>query len=82
MLFRHLQYQVTLYAIRQIQDQVEQVMKVIEIGDNESFSPCTKFFQITIKLSCTYHLKRLIKNNHVSELKYIQWHWQFLRFVN
>lgn len=82
MLFRHLQYQVISYTIQQIQDQVEQVMKVIEIGDNEPFSPCIKSFQTTIELSYTHHLKKLIKDNHMIELKYIQQHWQFIHFVN
>ena len=72
MLFRHLRYQVTPYAIQQIQGQVERVMKVIEIGDNESLPPCTKSFQTTMGLSCAHHLKRLIKDNHAIELKYIQ----------
>ena len=76
-LFRHLRYQVTFYAIRQIQGQVERVIKVIEIGDNEPFPPYTKSIQAIMGLSCAYHPKKLIKDNHATELKYIQWHWGF-----
>lgn len=65
MLFRYLWYQVIFYAIQQIQGQVKQVMKVIESGDNEPLSLYTKFFQITIRLFCAHHFKKLIKNNHV-----------------
>lgn len=82
MLFRHLRYQVTPYAIRQIQGQVERVMKVIGIGDNELLPPCTKSFQTTMGLPCAHHLKRLIKDTHAIELKYIQWHWRFVRPVH
>ncbi len=81
-MFSHLQYQVTFYAIRQIQGQVERVIKVIEIRDNEPLPPCTKSFQKTMGLSCGHHLKKLIKDNHAIELKYIQWHWRFVRLVN
>ncbi len=33
-------------------------------------------------LSCAHHLKKLIKDNHAIELKYIQWHWRSERPVN
>ena len=28
------------------------------------------------------HLEKLIKDNHAIELKYIQWHWQFVHAVD
>lgn len=57
-------------------------MKVIEIEDNKFFLSCTKLFQTTMGLFYTHHLKKLIKNNHLIELKYIQWQWQFVRPVD
>ncbi len=81
-LFRHLRYQVTPYAIRQIQGHIEQVIKVIEIGNNEPLPPYIKSFQTTMELLYAHHLKKLIKDNHAIELKYIQWHWRFVRPIN
>ncbi len=77
--FKLLRHQVTPFAIRQIQTQVDRVIKAIEA--DEPLPPCTKSFQTTMGLPCAHHLAGLIKDDKPIELKDMDWHWKFVRPV-
>lgn len=57
-------------------------MKVIEIKNNQLLLFYIKLFQTTIELLFNYYLKKLIKDNYIIEVKYIQLYWQFIYSIN